>query len=47
MDQPLDYLKSYKEKSLGVMQKISEEEVAGLITLLADAREANRQIFLC
>ena len=46
-DQPLDYLKSYKEKSLGVMQKISEEEVAGLITLLADAREANRQIFLC
>ncbi len=47
MDQPLDYLKSYKEKSLGVMQRISEDEVAQLITLLADAREANRQIFLC
>ncbi len=46
-DQPLDYLKSYKEKSLGVMQRISEEAVAGLISLLADARKANRQIFLC
>ncbi len=45
--QPLDYLKSYKEKSLGVMQRISEEEVVQLITLLADARQANRQIFLC
>jgi D-sedoheptulose 7-phosphate isomerase len=47
MDQPLDYLKSYKEKSLGVMERISEEAVAQLITLLADAREADRQIFLC
>lgn len=47
MDQPLDYLKSYKEKSLGVMERISEKEVAQLITLLADAREASRQIFLC
>ena len=47
MDQPLDYLKSYKGESLGVMQKISEEEVAQLISLLGDAREANRQIFLC
>ena len=46
-DQPLDYLKSYKEKSLGVMQRISEEAVARLISLLADARKANRQIFLC
>ena len=46
-DQPLDYLKSYKEKSLGVMQRISEEAVARLIFLLADARKANRQIFLC
>ncbi len=46
-NQPLDYLKSYKEKSLGVMQRISEEEVTGLIHLLADAREANSQIFLC
>ena len=46
-DHPLDYLKSYKEKSLGVMQCISEEEVTRLITLLANAREANRQIFLC
>ncbi len=47
MNQPLDYLKSYKEKSLDVMQRISEEEVARLINLLSDAREANRQIFLC
>ena len=43
----IDYLKSYKEKSLAIMQKIADEDVASLIELLEAARGANRQIFLC
>ncbi len=43
----LDYLKSYKEKSLAALDKIAENDVAQLIELLSAAREAGRQIFLC
>ncbi|MCZ6484115.1 MAG: SIS domain-containing protein [Acidobacteria bacterium] len=43
----LDYLKSYKEKSLAALEKIAENDVAQLIELLSAAREAGRQIFLC
>ena len=42
-----DFLKSYKEKSLAALEKISENDVAQLIELLSAAREAGRQIFLC
>ncbi len=42
-----DFLKSYKEKSLAALEKISENDVAQLIELLFAAREAGRQIFLC
>ncbi len=34
----IDYLKSYKQNSVDIMQKIAEEDVARLIELLADAR---------
>ena len=43
----IDYLKSYKQKSVDIMQRIAEEDVAHLIELLADARKNHRQIFLC
>ena len=43
----IDYLKSYKDNSLSIMEKIAEKEVANLIVLLEAARSADRQIFLC
>ena len=43
----IDYLKSYKENSLSIMEKIDEEDVASLIELLEAARNDRRQIFLC
>ncbi len=43
----IHYLKSYKQNSVQIMQKIADEDVAHLIDLLAAARKDNRQIFLC
>jgi D-sedoheptulose 7-phosphate isomerase len=43
----IDYLKSYKEKSVDIMQKIAEKDVEHLIGLLETARQAHQQIFLC
>jgi D-sedoheptulose 7-phosphate isomerase len=42
-----DYIKEYKYRSLKALEKISEEAVASLIDLLAEARDARRQIFVC
>ena len=44
---PIDYLKSYKQTSAEIMQKIGDEEVAAFIELLEVARENDQQIFLC
>lgn len=46
-EDPTAYLKSYKQTSVEIMEKIGDEEVAGFIELLDEARENNRQIFLC
>jgi D-sedoheptulose 7-phosphate isomerase len=42
-----DYVSSYKKTSLGVLDKIPEEEIVELIGLLGEARDAERQVFLC
>ncbi len=44
---PIDYIKSYKQTSAEIMQKIGDEEVAAFIELLEVARENDQQIFLC
>src|SRR4051812_47783598 len=41
------YIRGYKNRSLKALEGISEEAVARLIGLLADARDARRQIFVC
>ena len=43
----VDFVCSHKQQSLGVMEKISPDEVGRLIRLLAQARQTKRQIFIC
>ena len=43
----LAYIREYKEKSRAVVEAIPDAAVAQLITLLRNAREADRNIFLC
>src|SRR5437667_6808795 len=43
----VDFVCSHKQQSLGVMEKISPDEVGRLVRLLAQARQTRRQIFIC
>lgn len=43
----LQYLKTYKRKSIAALESIPEEAVARLIELLSRAREEGRQVFTC
>lgn len=44
---PEDYIKTYRQSCLAILERISCQEIAGLIRLLAEARQDNRQILLC
>lgn len=44
---PMDYVKSYKEKSVRILQRIPEKQIGQLIELLSTVREADGQIFVC
>lgn len=44
---PLQYVRRIREQALQVLSRIPEQEVATLIRLLHEAREADRQIFVC
>ena len=41
------YIKAYKTRSLQALSTISEETVARLVRLLAGARDARHQVFVC
>ena len=42
-----EYVKSYKQACLSVLDKIPEAQIATLIEVLAIAREQGKQVFLC
>ncbi len=44
---PADYVRSYTETSLSVLQNIPEQEVVSLIELLRSTRDGEGQVFLC
>lgn len=47
IDPAVAYIRSYKQKSLGILEKLSEADITKLIDLLSDARESKRQVFIC
>lgn len=44
---PIQFIRTYKEKALKAIQDIPDAEVGTLIELLGEARRAGRQIFTC
>ncbi len=46
-ENPLAYIKRYKQKCREVLEKVPEDAVAQLINVLRKTRDENRQIFLC
>lgn len=47
IDPTTAYVRSYKQRSIIILDKIAEGEIGHLIQLLSTARDEKRQIFLC
>ncbi|MBI3784249.1 MAG: SIS domain-containing protein [Deltaproteobacteria bacterium] len=44
---PTEYVRAYRQRSLGVFERIAEDQVAALIEILATARRDRRHVFTC
>jgi D-sedoheptulose 7-phosphate isomerase len=44
---PLQYVRAYRERSLGVFARLADDQVAALIQILTTARREHRHVFTC
>lgn len=44
---PLQYVRAYRERSLGVFARLADDQVAALIEILTTARRDRRHVFTC